>query len=139
MCPSPDLEGLTAAQLCEMVVSLQSQLSERDARIEAHDALLCIADKTYVAEKDRRKLTPDHRLKSPEEMIELFRDLPEAFLDKNEDGVVSREEWGGPRMDWPSCLEMLYRNAEPTALGLAVRWLCQRDRERPTPEGKDEL
>ena len=46
---------------------------------EAHDALLCIAEGTYVNEKDRRRLTPDHSFKSPEEMIDLFRDLPEAI------------------------------------------------------------
>ena len=47
---------------------------------EAHDALLCIADKTFVAESDRRRVTPEHYLKSEEEMLELFKDLPEATL-----------------------------------------------------------
>ncbi|MCB9957245.1 MAG: DNA polymerase III subunit alpha [Rhodospirillaceae bacterium] len=45
---------------------------------EAHDALLCIADGAYVAEPDRRRLTPEHRLKTPSEMRALFADLPEA-------------------------------------------------------------
>ncbi len=45
---------------------------------EAHDALLCIADKTYVSESNRRRVTPEHYLKSPEEMTVLFADLPEA-------------------------------------------------------------
>lgn len=44
----------------------------------AHDALLCIADKTIVAEQNRRRLTPDHRFKSAAEMRALFADLPEA-------------------------------------------------------------
>ncbi len=44
----------------------------------AHDALMCIADKTMVAENKRRRLTPDHRFKSPAEMRALFADLPEA-------------------------------------------------------------
>jgi DNA polymerase-3 subunit alpha len=35
---------------------------------EAHDALLCIADGTYLSQSDRRRLTPDHRFKSAEEM-----------------------------------------------------------------------
>jgi len=47
---------------------------------EAHDALLCIAEGTYVNEKDRRRLTPDHCFKSPQEMETLFEDLPEALL-----------------------------------------------------------
>ncbi len=46
---------------------------------EAHDALLCIADGRYVGEDDRRRVTPDHRFKSPEEMRLLFADLPEAI------------------------------------------------------------
>lgn len=46
---------------------------------EAHDAFLCIADGTYIGEDTRRRLTPEHRLKSPEEMAELFADIPEAL------------------------------------------------------------
>jgi DNA polymerase-3 subunit alpha len=46
---------------------------------EAHDALLCIAEGTYVNEGDRRRLTPDHCFKSPQAMEILFADLPEAI------------------------------------------------------------
>ena len=46
---------------------------------EAHDALLAIADGAQVVETDRRRLTPDHRFKSPAEMRALFADLPEAL------------------------------------------------------------
>ncbi len=46
---------------------------------EAHDALICIKNKTYVSEKDRLKLTNQHYLKSDTEMSELFNDLPEAL------------------------------------------------------------
>ena len=45
----------------------------------AHDALLCIAEGTYVTVDDRRKLTPDHDFKSGAAMAELFADLPEAI------------------------------------------------------------
>src|SRR5882672_8514020 len=45
---------------------------------EAHDALLCIADGTFTHTEDRRRLTPEHRFKSAEEMTTLFADLPEA-------------------------------------------------------------
>jgi DNA polymerase-3 subunit alpha len=44
----------------------------------AHDALLCIAGGTYVAETNRRKVTREHRFKSGAEMVALFADLPEA-------------------------------------------------------------
>ncbi len=46
---------------------------------EAHDALLCIAEGAYVHQDDRRKATPDHYFKSPDEMAALFADLPEAL------------------------------------------------------------
>ena len=45
---------------------------------EAHDALLCIAGGTYVAERDRRHLTEHHHFKAAAAMRELFSDLPEA-------------------------------------------------------------
>ena len=47
---------------------------------EAHDALMCIADGAYVDQQaPRRRLTPQHFMKTPEEMITLFADLPEAI------------------------------------------------------------
>ncbi len=49
------------------------------AMFEAHDALLCIGDGRYVNESDRRMLTPEYRLKTPEEMAARFADLPEAL------------------------------------------------------------
>ena len=46
----------------------------------AHDAFLCIAEGAYVdQEAPRRKLTPQHYLKTPAEMAALFADLPEAL------------------------------------------------------------
>jgi DNA polymerase III subunit alpha len=46
---------------------------------EAHDALICIAEGSYVSEDDRRRLTPEHYFKSRSEMMALFADLPEAL------------------------------------------------------------
>ncbi len=46
---------------------------------EAHDAYLCIGEKTYVNVKDRRKYTDTHYLKTSDEMYQLFNDLPEAL------------------------------------------------------------
>jgi DNA polymerase III subunit alpha len=46
---------------------------------EAHDALLCIAEGTYVAVDERRRLSPEHYFKTGEEMRALFADLPEAI------------------------------------------------------------
>jgi len=46
---------------------------------EAHDALLAVASGQIVANEDRRRVTPDHYLKSQAEMAALFADLPEAL------------------------------------------------------------
>jgi DNA polymerase-3 subunit alpha len=46
---------------------------------EAHDALICIKNKTYVSEKDRTRYSDQHYLKNDTEMSELFADLPEAL------------------------------------------------------------
>ncbi|MAY88031.1 MAG: DNA polymerase III subunit alpha [Pseudooceanicola sp.] len=52
-----------------------------DAKMyEAHDALICIAEGAYVDQQQpRRRLTPQHSFKSPQEMCVLFADLPEAL------------------------------------------------------------
>ncbi len=46
---------------------------------KAHDALLCIAQSSYVTVDDRRRLTAEHYFKSADEMAERFKDLPEAI------------------------------------------------------------
>ncbi len=46
---------------------------------EAHDAYLCIGEKTYLNVKDRRKYSNQHYLKKSEEMSDLFKDLPDAL------------------------------------------------------------
>ncbi|MSP79650.1 MAG: DNA polymerase III subunit alpha [Rhodospirillales bacterium] len=45
---------------------------------EAHDALLCIAAGATMAAPERRRVSSEHYLKSPDEMRKLFADLPEA-------------------------------------------------------------
>ncbi|MCP4395220.1 MAG: DNA polymerase III subunit alpha [Alphaproteobacteria bacterium] len=46
---------------------------------DAHDALTCVSEGTYVIAEDRKRLTPEHRFKSTQEMTELFSDIPEAI------------------------------------------------------------
>jgi DNA polymerase-3 subunit alpha len=46
---------------------------------EAHDALICIGNKTYINEKNRKRFSDQHYFKSNSEMSELFADLPEAL------------------------------------------------------------
>ena len=55
---------------------------------EAHDAYLCIGEKTYLNVKDRRKYSNQHYLKKSEEMSDLFKDLPDAL--KNNENFPMR-------------------------------------------------
>ena len=46
---------------------------------EAHDALICIGNKTYINDQNRLKYSDQHYFKSNIEMSNLFSDLPEAL------------------------------------------------------------
>ena len=46
---------------------------------EAHDALICIGEKTFVDTTKRLKYSNQHYLKNTEELTKLFSDLPEAL------------------------------------------------------------
>ena len=45
----------------------------------AHEALICIGNKSYLNDKNRISYSSNHYIKSDEEMLELFEDLPEAL------------------------------------------------------------
>ncbi len=46
---------------------------------EAHDALMCIGNKTHINDQNRKKFSDQHYLKNDSELKELFSDLPEAL------------------------------------------------------------
>ena len=46
---------------------------------EAHDALICIGQKTYVDEKNRKKFSDQHFIKNSDELENLYKDIPEAI------------------------------------------------------------
>ncbi len=73
----PGLVALAYAQDLPLVATNEPFFANA-GMYEAHDALLCIAEGTYVSQDNRRRLTPEHRFKSAAEMRELFADLPEA-------------------------------------------------------------
>ena len=50
-----------------------------EAFSEAHDALLCIANSTYITSEDRPRSSPDAWMKPAKDMRLLFADLPEAI------------------------------------------------------------
>ena len=83
----PEAERLTERGFVEMayamglpLVATNDVYFPKPDMYEAHDALICIAEGAYVDQQGpRRRLTPQHYLKSPEEMATLFADLPEAL------------------------------------------------------------
>jgi len=83
----PEAERLTERPFVEMAYAMDLPLVAtndvyfpRPEMYEAHDALICIAEGAYVDQQEpRRRLTPQHYLKTPEEMAALFADLPEAL------------------------------------------------------------
>ena len=46
---------------------------------EAHDALICIGEKSFVDDKNRLKYSNQHYFKSQEELETLYSDIPEAL------------------------------------------------------------
>ncbi|MEO0371056.1 MAG: DNA polymerase III subunit alpha, partial [Pseudomonadota bacterium] len=83
----PDAERATERGFVEMAYAMDIPLVATndayfpDAKMyEAHDAMLCVAEGAYVDQSQpRRRLTPQHYFKTPQEMATLFADLPEAI------------------------------------------------------------
>ncbi len=72
--------NLSISEKLELPIIASNEIYYLDKEMfDAHDALMCIGEKTYVNDKNRLKLTNQHYFKSSEEMIELFKDLPEAL------------------------------------------------------------
>ena len=46
---------------------------------EAHDALICIGEKSFINDKNRFRYNDQHYLKSQEELEKLYSDIPEAL------------------------------------------------------------
>ena len=46
---------------------------------EAHDAYICVGEKSYVYEKNRLQYSDQHYFKSSDQLSELFKDLPDAL------------------------------------------------------------
>jgi DNA polymerase III subunit alpha len=74
----PGLLGLAYDMDLPLVATNEPFFAKQDD-FEAHDALLCIAQGSYVAVDERRRMSPEHYFKTAEEMRALFTDLPEAL------------------------------------------------------------
>ncbi len=63
----------------------------------AHDALLAMSEGSYVLEKNRRKVSEHHYFKTEEQMVELFKDIPEAI--ENTIEIATRCAFKSPKRD----------------------------------------
>ena len=101
----PEAERLTERPSLEMAYAMNLPLVAtndtyfpKTDMYEAHDALICIAEGAYVDQQaPRRRLTPQHYLKSPSEMAALFADLPEAL--ENTVEIAQRCAYAAERHD----------------------------------------
>ena len=74
----PKLIKLAYSQGLPLVATNQVFFAAQDD-YEAHDALICVAEGSFVTDDNRRRMTPEHSFKSQKEMVALFSDLPEAL------------------------------------------------------------
>ena len=74
----PKLLALADAMNLPLVATNEAFFAE-EGMYAAHDTLLCIAAGTSVNEPDRRRLTPEFRFKTAQEMRAQFADVPEAL------------------------------------------------------------
>jgi DNA polymerase-3 subunit alpha len=74
----PDFIALAQKHDLPLVATNDAYFAAKE-KYEAHDALLCVAGGTYVAEQNRRRLNPEFALKSQADMAALFADIPEAL------------------------------------------------------------
>src|SRR5262249_60437766 len=81
--PGPGLLGFACAPAVPIVPHKEFYFACPEDH-EAHDALLCIAEGSYLMEDNRRRLSRQHYFKSEAEMAALFADLPEALANSIE-------------------------------------------------------
>ncbi|WP_113910908.1 DNA polymerase III subunit alpha [Roseovarius dicentrarchi] len=101
----PEAERQSERGLVEMAYAMELPLVATNdvyfpkaEMYEAHDAMLCVAEGTYVDQSaPRRRLTPQHNFKTPREMATLFADLPEAI--ENTVEIAKRCAFGAYKRD----------------------------------------
>ncbi len=76
-----NLLDLSKTKKIPIIASQEVFYIEQDM-FEAHDALLCIGQKTYVNDEKRKKYSDQHYIKNTDEINKIYQDIPEA-LDNN--------------------------------------------------------
>ncbi len=68
-----------SSELKVPLISSQEVFYIKEEMAEAHDALICVGEKSFVDNKNRKKFKKNHFLKNSSDLIELFKDIPEAL------------------------------------------------------------
>ena len=68
-----------SSELTIPLISSQEVFYIKEEMAEAHDALICVGEKSFVDDKNRKKLRNNHFLKKSNELQVLFSDIPEAL------------------------------------------------------------
>ncbi len=92
----PQLIDLAYALNLPLVATNEPYFLDKDMH-KAHDALLAISEGSYILEPDRRHVSVEAYLKSPEQMLELFKDIPEAI--ENTVDIARRCAFRSPKRD----------------------------------------
>ena len=92
----PHLIDMAYALNIPLVATNEPYFLDKDMH-KAHDALLAISEASYILEPDRRHVSEEAYLKSPEQMIDLFRDIPEAI--ENTVDIAKRCAYQSPKRD----------------------------------------
>ena len=61
------------------IIATQEVFYINNEMFEAHDALICIGEKSFIDDKNRLKLSDQHFLKKHEEVVKIYSDIPEAL------------------------------------------------------------
>ncbi len=61
------------------LISSQEVFYIKEEMAEAHDALICVGEKSFVDDQNRKKFKNNHYLRSSPYLKNLFKDIPEAL------------------------------------------------------------
>ena len=68
-----------SSELKVPLISSQEVFYIKEEMAEAHDALICVGEKSFVDDKNRKKFKNNHFLRNSSDLRELFKDMPEAL------------------------------------------------------------
>ncbi len=68
-----------SSELSLPLISSQEVFYLKEDMAEAHDALICVGEKSFVDDKNRKKFKNNHFFRNSLDLKDLFKDIPEAL------------------------------------------------------------